>query len=314
MEKSYALGIDIGGTNIAFGFVNMLGEVIYEQSTKTNSYKDPLEFIQYLKKSSEISTFLAQTIGIGIGAPNGNFFTGNIEHAPNLRWKGIIPLKQLFETAFSIPTILTNDANAAAVGEKKYGCATNYTHFVEITLGTGLGSGIFANNNLLYGAYGSAGEYGHFRVIPNGRKCKCGRNGCLETYASSTGVVRSISELESLNKANSSLLRIKKPNAEHVFKEAQKGDLFALEIIEFTSQILGNALADFATFSDPEAFILFGGIAQSGEYFRQKVEQYMNANLLTIFKNKIKVKTSALHEKNAAILGNAAIIFHSILD
>ena len=308
-NKQFALGIDIGGTNIAFGLVDQQGNIEFEKSVPTDNFEKPLDFIKYLFQIKEIEKELGSIKGIGIGAPNGNHFTGTIDFAPNLRWKGCIPLKEMFENIFNITTILTNDANAAAVGEKYFGCAKDLKNFVTITLGTGLGSGIYINDNIIYGEHGYAGEFGHIRVIPNGRLCKCGRKGCLETYASSTGVVRSFLELHSDNKITSALIRYDKITAKEIFIEAQNGDPFANEIINYTAEILGSALADFCAFSDPKAFILFGGIAQSGDFFKNKVQKELEKNSLTIFKNKIEIRISTLHDKNAAILGNAASVF-----
>jgi glucokinase len=308
-KKKYALGIDIGGTNIAFGLVNQEGEILFEKSVPTEDFENPEDFINYLVQVNEIVEKKDSIKGIGIGAPNGNYYTGTIDFAPNLRWKGCIPLKEMFENSFHLPTILTNDANAAAVGEKFFGCAKDLKNFVTITLGTGLGSGIYINDNIIYGENGYAGEFGHIRIIPNGRLCKCGRQGCLETYASSTGVVRSYHELTSENKTTSSLTNYKKITAKDVFIEAQNGDLFANEIVNYTAEILGSSLADFCAFSDPKAFILFGGLAQSGDYFKNKVEKEVKKNALSIFKDKIEIRISSLHDKNAAILGNAASVF-----
>ncbi len=308
-NKKYALGIDIGGTNIAFGLVDKEGIVLFENSIPTKSFRTPQDFIDYLFIEPTIQENLNNIKGIGIGAPNGNHFNGTIDYAPNLLWKGCIPLRAMFEEKFHLPTILTNDANAAAVGEKLFGCAKDFINFVTITLGTGLGSGVFINNTIVYGEHGYAGEFGHIRVIPNGRLCKCGRLGCLETYASSTGVVRSFDELSSTNKENSSLNSIHPLTAKEIFSAAEKGDIFANEIVDYTAQILGQSLADFCAFSDPKAYILFGGIAQNGENFRKKVSEVMEKNLLSIFQGKVEIKISALHDKNAAILGNAASIF-----
>lgn len=308
-----ALGIDIGGTNTAFGLVNSEGEILIEKSYPTNQFDLPedladfiYDFVQNEIKSNEL-------IGIGIGAPNGNQFTGTIDFAPNLRWKGVIPLAAIFENKFNIKTILTNDANAAAIGEKLFGNAKDLSDFVEITLGTGLGSGIISSNELFTGKHGIAGEYGHFRVIPNGRVCGCGRKGCLETYVSSTGVVRSIRELESDNKLISKLEWIENPSAKTVFELALEGDLFAEEIVDYTAEILGQSLADFAVFSDPEAYILFGGLSLSGAYFTDKVKKAMDANLLNIYANKIEIRVSSLNDKNAAILGASASVFWNTL-
>ena len=310
MEKeSYALGIDIGGTNIAFGLVDKLGNIKIETSVPTNNFETPLDFINYLHQQKELQATNFKIVGIGIGAPNGNHFKGTIDFAPNLSWKGCIPLREMFENIFKLPTILTNDANAAAVGEKLFGCAKDLKNFVTITLGTGLGSGIYINDSIIYGEHGYAGEFGHIRVLPNGRLCKCGRKGCLETYASSTGVVRSFDELTSDNKIKSNLNTYEKITAKDIFAEALNGDLFANEIVNYTAEILGSSLADFCAFSDPKAFILFGGLAQSGDFFKNKVEIELKKNVLTIFKDKIEIRISSLHDKNAAILGNAASVF-----
>jgi glucokinase len=308
-KKKYALGIDIGGTNIAFGLVNQKGEIVFEKNVPTEEFETPIDFINFLAKVKEIAEKKDSISGIGIGAPNGNHFTGTIDFAPNLPWKGCIPLKEMFEQRFQLPTILTNDANAAAVGEKLFGCAQDLKNFVTITLGTGLGSGIYINDNIIYGENGYAGEFGHIRVLPNGRLCKCGRKGCLETYASSSGVVRSFHELASENKINSNLNNYEKITAKDIFIQAQSGDLFANEIVNYTAEILGSSLADFCAFSDPKAFILFGGLAQSGDFFKNKVEEELKKNILTIFKDKIEIRISSLHDKNAAILGNAASVF-----
>lgn len=307
--KKYALGIDIGGTNIAFGLVDKEGNVLFEKSVPTKSFETPQDFIDYLFMESDIQTNLLNIKGIGIGAPNGNHFNGTIDYAPNLLWKGCIPLRAMFEEKFHLQTLLTNDANAAAVGEKLFGCAKDLKNFITITLGTGLGSGVFINDTIIYGEHGYAGEFGHIRVIPNGRLCKCGRLGCLETYASSTGVVRSYHEFSSSNKAKSSLNSINPLSAREIFNAAENGDIFANEIVDYTAQILGQALADFCAFSDPKAYILFGGIAQNGENFRKKVSLVMQKNLLSIFHGKVEIRISALHDKNAAILGNAASVF-----
>jgi glucokinase len=306
-----ALSIDIGGTNCVYGLVNQAGDILYENSVETNSFIKAINFVDFLKNDKEISNSKKDIIGIGIGAPNGNHFTGEIQFAPNLPWeKGIIPIKKYFETIFKLPTILTNDANAAADGEKYFGIAKNLEHFIVITLGTGLGSGIYTNNQILYGFNGLAGEFGHIRVIPNGRKCKCGRLGCLETYASSSGIMTSFDEFKD-NFSDSTLFSHNKISAKLIFNHAKAGDKFAMFLVDYTANILGNALADFTAFSDPQAYILFGGIAQSGEFFRILVEKYFIENLLDIYKNKIQILISDLHDKNAAIMGNAATVFRN---
>ena len=309
MSKQFALGIDIGGTNSAYGLVDNLGNIAYETSLPTTNFDQPEDLVLAIFNDLHKRDLIDSIIGISIGAPNGNHFTGNIEYAPNLKWKGIIPLAKLFQEKFNKPSQLTNDANAAAIGEKLFGNAKDLANFVTITLGTGLGSGIIIDNEIVYGEEGFAGEFGHIRVIPNGRICGCGRKGCLETYASSTGVKRSIQELDSVNKSSSILLNIEHPEAIDVFEAAKNGDLFSNEIIEFTAQILGSSLADFACFSNPKAYVLFGGIAQSGEKFAERVKFYLEESLLSIFKNKIEIRISSLHDKNAAILGAAATVF-----
>ncbi len=308
MEKC-VLGIDIGATNIAFGLVTKSGKMLIEESYPTRDFEDAGNFVDFMEDYMQKKKNAYTILGIGIGAPNGSYFTGEILDAPNLHWIGIIPLAKMFEEKFNVPTILTNDANAAAYGEMLFGVAKNYKHFATVTLGTGLGSGIVMNGEIVYGAHGIAGEYGHIRVFPEGRKCKCGRFGCLETYVSATGVVRSIQELPSENKVSSKLISIENPKAQDVFKLAEAGDIFATEIIEFTAETLGRALADFAAFSDPEAYVLFGGIAQSGDGFAEKVKGYLEKNILDIYQNRIEIKISSLHQRNAAVLGTAASIF-----
>lgn len=313
MVEHVALGIDIGGTNTAFGVVNKNGDVLFEESVKTADYSEPEQLVDHIYMDVKRKGCLENLLGLGVGAPNGNAFTGNIEFAPNLRWKGIIPIAELFEQKFHRPTLLSNDANAAAVGEHLFGNAKDLEDFVLITLGTGLGSGIFIDGDLVVGSQGFAGEYGHIIVVPEGRLCGCGRKGCLETYVSSTGVVRSATELKSEYKADSTIFQGARISARIIFQEAQKGDLFALEIVEYTARILGVALANFAAFSNPKAFVLFGGLAHSGEFFSSKVQKYMEESLLKIYKGHIEIRNSSLHHKNAAVLGTAASMFWNAL-
>lgn len=312
MEK-LALGVDIGGTNTAFGLVDGSGNVSYENSIPTAQFKSAELLVEAIYTDLE-SKGLTQSIqGIGIGAPNGNFFTGSIEFAPNLPWKGVVELSKIFKTQFGVEAVTTNDANAAAIGEMTYGEARDLKDFVMITLGTGLGSGVVVNGKLVYGHDGFAGEYGHFRVIPNGRLCGCGRKGCLETYASSTGIVRSIQELDSENKASSSINSISNPTAVDIFNSAAEGDKFCQEIIDYTTEILGGALADFASITSPKAYILFGGIAQSGQKFASSVKTHMEDQILNIFKDKIEVRISGLHDKNAAVLGASSLVWNELI-
>lgn len=310
--RELALGIDIGGTNIEIGFCDQAGSLHFEKSFKTKSFATIENLVDTLYEYTVSIDILKYVIGIGIGVPNGNYLTGSIDFAPNLPWHGQIFLARLFEQKFAKRSFLTNDANAAALGEKIYGVGKKYNDFISITLGTGLGSGIIVQNNLLYGSQGLAGEFGHIRVARDGRMCGCGRKGCLEAYASSTGVVRSINELRSAHRSESTLLDIPEPTAKNVFEAAKKGDLFAQEIVDYTANILGEALADFACFSDPEAFILFGGIAQSGPTFADKVQQSMESHILNIYKNRIQIEISGLHDQNAAVLGASSLVWTNL--
>jgi glucokinase len=302
------LGIDIGGTGIEYGIVNSEGKILYENDFKTSDIESAAILAQKIYSDDQLKSYLNRLKGIGIGAPNGNFYHGTIEFAPNLKWEGIVPLRDIFNECFKVPVVVTNDANAAAIGEMKFGNAQDLKDFVTVTLGTGVGSGVISDGQLIYGHDGFAGEFGHIRIVPEGRVCGCGRKGCLETYASSTGVVRSIEELPSKNKSVSILNELKNPTAKDVFDAANEGDLFAKEIVDFTCETLGNALADFCCFSSPKAFVLFGGIAQSEGDFVLKVKKHMEKNLLKIYKNKVEVRISTLHDVNAAVLGAASLI------
>lgn len=306
----YALGVDIGGTNTVFGICDKDGGLIYESSVHTTLYASAKNLVDFIFDDLASRDLLGSLVGIGVGAPNGNYYSGTIEFAPNLTWKGVVPLADLFHEKFNVPAVLTNDANAAAIGEMVYGNARDLAHFVTITLGTGLGSGIVINHELLYGNDGFAGEYGHIQVIPNGRKCGCGRHGCLETYVSATGVVRSIDEMPSEHKVSSALNTGGHFTAQDVFELALNGDVFAKEIIEFTERTLGKALSDFTCFSSPQAYVLFGGIAQNGIAFAEKVKTYMEEQMLNIYKNKVEIRISSLHDKNAAVLGAASLVWN----
>lgn len=309
MKKEYALGIDIGGTNTVFGIVDRDGKVHFEATVSTKAAVDPHQLVDQIFDVVAATEYKSEIIAIGVGAPNGNYYSGNIEFAPNLQWKGIVPLASMFEEKFGVKTTLTNDANAAAVGEMLFGAAKGLDHFVTITLGTGLGSGVVIDGKVVYGHDGLAGEYGHIRVVKDGRQCGCGRKGCLETYVSATGVVRSITEFESSNKATSALLQLKNPTSKDVCDAAMNGDLFAKDILEFTTSLLGEALAEFTCFSSPKAYVLFGGLAQSGQRFAERVKEEMEANMLSIYKNKVDILLSSLQNENAAVLGSAATAF-----
>lgn len=308
--KSNALtvGIDIGGTNSVVGICNDAGDVITVKSFPTRSFQSPELFVSEVSQWLEAQPEYNNIVGIGVGAPNGNINTGSIEFAPNLPWKGKVELVRMFEESTGKKTLLTNDANAAAIGEMTFGNATDLTDFVLITLGTGLGSGVVVNGKLVSGAHGIAGEFGHVIAERDGRDCGCGRKGCLETYVSSTGVVRSVFELESGIKQSSSLLKSEAIDAQTIFEQAELGDVFAAEVVEYTASMLGRSLADFACFSDPQAYVLFGGIAQSGQKFADLVKQSMEQHILNIYANRIEIRISKLHDRNAAVLGAASLI------
>jgi glucokinase len=253
-------------------------------------------------------------VGIGIGAPNGNFYKGTIEFAPNLAWKGVVPMTAITEEIFGVPAYLTNDANAAAIGEMIYGGARGMKDFVVITLGTGVGSGFVVNGNLMYGHDGFAGEFGHITVDTQGRRCGCGRIGCLETYASATGIVQTVKELQHELAFQDSVLHKKTETltALDITEAAMQGDKLALQAFEYLASILGAKLADVVAITSPEAIFLFGGLAQAGDILLIPVKKYMEANLLKIFQNKVKILPSLLNGSNAAILGAAALAWKEI--
>ena len=313
-NKPYAVGIDIGGTNTVMGIVDARGSIVAQDSMKTQQYTEIEDYVNEL--TSKLSTLIekvggSDTIkGIGIGAPNGNYYTGNIELAPNLPWKGIVPLANLITAKIGIPVNITNDANAAAIGEMTYGAARGMKNFIMITLGTGVGSGIVIDGNVVYGNDGFAGELGHVIMRrEHGRLCGCGRKGCLETYASATGVARTAKEfLET--RTEDSLLRKLNPvsiTSKDVFDAAMQGDKLALEVFDFTGTMLGEAFADFVSFSAPEAIILFGGLTKAGDLIMTPIVKALDENLLKIWKGKIKVIFSELKESDAAVLGASAL-------
>ena len=318
MEKPYVVGIDIGGTNTKFGIVDASGKIISQGEIKTQTHEKAEMYIDELHgeliKLIDAVGGIEKIRGIGIGAPNANYNKGTIENAANLRWKGIIYLSKMIADKFGIPqekVAVTNDANAAAIGEKVYGAARKMNDFIMITLGTGVGSGIVINGEVVYGHDGFAGELGHITSVrENGRKCGCGRSGCLETYASASGVARTAREiLETTDK--DSLLRnypIDKITSLEVYEAAIQGDEVAKEIFEFTGKILGEALADFATFSSPEAFILFGGLTKSGNLILNPIVENMEKNLIPHWRGKIKVLFSELAESDVAVLGASALV------
>lgn len=313
MEKPYVVGMDIGGTNTVFGVVDSRGNVLASDSIKTQDYETIDEYVDAVCK--KLIPLLQQFggaekfKGVGVGAPNGNYYKGTIEFAPNLPWKGVIPLAAMFEDKLGIPTALTNDANAAAIGEMTYGAARGLRDFIMITLGTGVGSGIVVNGQLVYGHDGFAGELGHVIAERDGRICGCGRKGCLETYCSATGVARTAREFL-VARSEPSLLReipAEEIVSKDVYDAAIKGDKLAQDIFEYTGNILGRALADFIAFSSPEAIILFGGLAKSGDLIMKPIQKAMDENVLKIYAGKTKLLLSQLKDADAAVLGASAL-------
>lgn len=313
-SKPYVIGIDMGGTNTVFGVVDARGVVLASNSIKTRKH-DKIE--DYIDELYDETMKLLKSInavdkvgGIGMGAPNANYFTGVIEDGVNLPWPTPIPIAQMLMDKFNIPVAITNDANAAAIGEMTYGAARGLKDFIMITLGTGVGSGIVINGQLVYGHDGFAGELGHVIVKRNnGRLCGCGRAGCLETYCSATGVARTAREFLEISDKPSTLRSIPAEDitSKDVFDAAQRGDELAKSIFEYTGRILGEALADFTAFSSPEAFILFGGLAKAGDLIMKPVVEAMDRNMLSIYKGKVKVLLSELKEADAAVLGASAL-------
>ena len=313
ITKPYVIGLDLGGTNSVFGIVDARGNIVATTAIKTQAYPD---FDDYVKASVDALMPIIDTVGgiekikaLGIGAPNGNYYNGTIEYAANLVWQGVVPIAKKFEEALGIPIIVTNDANAAAVGEFTYGVARGMKNFIMITLGTGVGSGIYINGQLVLGCDGLAGELGHLTVIPGGRTCGCGRKGCLETYCSATGVARTAREY--LDKRDTpSLLRDIKPEditSFEVYKAAVAGDELAKEIFEVTGSMLGEACANFALFCSPEAFIFMGGLTKAGDLLMKPLQKAYDEHVLSVYKGKAKLMLSGLKDSETAVLGASAL-------
>lgn len=320
MIKNFSIGIDIGGTNTIWGLVNRRGEILADGRLSTKDYGTYHEFIKAIEIAliPVIQHFgFEQICGIGIGAPNSNYYTGEIINAANLPWKTIIPIKKTLEESLNLTTTLTNDANATAIGEMTYGAAKGMSDFIVVTLGTGVGSGFVANGQLIYGHDSFAGELGHTIAVRDGRPCGCGRNGCLETYTSATGIVTTAMEILNNNSTLEingsplwlqSLFKSEKPiTAYDIFTAAQADDPLAISIFDFTGKILGQSLADAIAITSPEAIIFFGGLAHAGDYLIKPIRYYMELNLLHNYKNKVKLLPSGLEESDAAILGAAAL-------
>lgn len=313
--KPYVLGIDIGGTNTVFGIVDARGVVVASNSIKTAKHNNLEDYLDELYTAAsrliEAHDATDKIHGIGIGAPNANYFTGMIEEGVNLPWPTPIPLARLVSEKFNLPVAITNDANAAAIGEMTYGAARGLKDFIMITLGTGVGSGIVINGQMVYGHDGFAGELGHVIVKRNnGRLCGCGRTGCLETYCSATGVARTAREFLEARPNEPSLLRnipIEDITSKDVYDAAMNGDKLAKDIFDYTGTILGEAMADMTVFSSPQAFIIFGGLAKSGELLLKPLRNALEKNMLNIFKGKVQVLVSELKEADAAVLGASAL-------
>lgn len=311
--KPYVVGMDIGGTNTVFGIVDQAGNVVCQDSIKTKAYPVIDDYVNAIGEKLDV---LIESVGgkdkiqgMGVGAPNGNYYTGNIEFAPNLAWKGIVPLAKLFSERVGVPCKLTNDANAAAIGEMTYGAAKGMKHFIMITLGTGVGSGIVIDGKMVYGHDGFAGELGHIIAVPDGRECGCGRKGCLEAYCSATGIVRTAKEVLKNSYEPSTLRNVPEDEltSKDIFDCAMAGDAIAKDIFQKTGELLGKALANFTVFSSPEAFIIFGGLAKAGDLIFKPVKEAMEENMLAVFKNKVKVLPSQLKDADAAVLGASAL-------
>ena len=314
MQKPYVLGLDMGGTNSVLGVVDARGHVLGRTSIKTQAYRDINDYVNALYEEAEkiIEPLggMEMVRGIGAGVPNGNFYTGYIQEAMNLPWQ-TVPFAQLVSERFGLPCRITNDANAAAMGEMTYGAAKGMKNFIMITLGTGVGSGIVIDGNVVYGHDGFAGELGHTTAVrdENARPCNCGKMGCLEAYASATGVARTAKEILTSTTKETILRNLDVDNitSKDVYDAAEQGDEVAKEIFDFTGTILGQQLADFIAFSAPEAIVLFGGLTKSGDWIKRPIEEAMNKNVLPLWKNKVKVLFSDLKEADAAVLGASAL-------
>jgi glucokinase len=309
------LGIDIGGTFTKVGVVDRAGKIYFEDQVSTTDHDTIEEYIEALHHHIEVSLRPLEKnfriLGIGVGAPNGNYYTGSIENAPNLAWKGKIEFVKLMVRQFHLPTVVTNDANAAALGEMLFGHASDHQNFIMITLGTGLGSGLVVNGNLIYGHDGFAGELGHVRAVDNGRECGCGKRGCLETYVSATGIKRTVFELLAEENVDSAFRKIPftKLKPKLITTLAEKGDPIARKAFERTGFLLGRSLADSVAHISPSRIFLFGGLAKAGKWIIEPTKKSMEEHLLPIFRNKIEIVPSALLNKNIAVLGAAALIW-----
>lgn len=315
MEKQYVVGVDVGGQTSKIGVVDARGDVLVQSVIRTDGHEDAADFVADLAKAIKELVVKADKVGqirgIGVGAPNGNYYTGEIAFAPNLEWAAdeAVPFSRMLSEALGgIPVSLTNDANAAAVGEMTYGAAKGMKDFIMITLGTGVGSGIVINGQVVYGHDGFAGELGHTCAVRhNGRQCNCGKTGCLEAYCSAIGVARTAREWLDMTDEPSLLRELEKITSKDVYEAAKEGDALALRVFNFTGAMLGRSLADFIEFSAPEAIVLFGGLARSKEFIYEPTYKAMNENVLPLWKGKVDLLFSQLKESDAAILGASAL-------
>ncbi len=318
MKKEITLGIDMGGTNTAFGFIDKDGNYLAEGNIPTSKHEDINDYLKelHLEIENVLDTIRDQVtlVGIGIGAPCGNYLKGTIEHASNLKWDGVIPFCDLIKEYYpNLPVFLTNDANAATIGEMIYGGAKGMKDFIMITLGTGVGSGFVSNGQLIYGHDGFAGEFGHIVVAPNGRQCGCGLHGCLETYVSATGVMRSAYKMMAKYNYPSELRAIPfyDMTSKIICDAALKGDLIAINTFKYTAKILGEALANIITITSPEAIFLTGGLSKAGDLLFGPTKEYLEMNVLKMFSNKVQLLPSQL-TKNVAVYGAAALAWNEI--
>ena len=315
MEKQFVVGVDVGGQTSKIGVVDARGDVLVQSVIRTDGHSDAADFVADLAAAIKELVVKADKVGqirgIGVGAPNGNYYTGEIAFAPNLEWAAneAVPFSRMLSEALGgIPVSLTNDANAAAVGEMTYGAAKGMKDFIMITLGTGVGSGIVINGQVVYGRDGFAGELGHTCAVRNnGRQCNCGKTGCLEAYCSAIGVARTAREWLDMTDEPSLLRELEKITSKDVYEAAKEGDALALRVFNFTGAMLGRSLADFIEFSAPEAIVLFGGLARSKEFIYEPTYKAMNENVLPLWKGKVDLLFSQLKESDAAILGASAL-------
>ncbi|MBI5060379.1 ROK family protein [candidate division KSB1 bacterium] len=314
MSRQVVAGIDIGGTNTAIGLVDVTGQCVAADRMRTTDFDSPADFVVAALRALDRMRSETPLAGIGVGAPNGNFYRGSIEFAPNLRWKGVIPLAEMFREHVAVPVLLTNDANAAAIGEGMFGATRGMRDYIVITLGTGVGSGIVVNGELLYGHDGFAGEIGHTIYDPAGRDCGCGRRGCLETYASAGGLKRTVLELLATRNAES-VFRALPPteiSSLRIAEAAASGDTIACEAFEFTGRVLGLKLADAIAHTSPEAIVLFGGLAQAGDLIFEPTRRWMEEYTLNIYQGKVRLLASGLAQENVAVLGAAALVWQQL--